>query len=148
MKKILIIGGTGFIGFNLANTLKDNSDNIIHIADNFFRGKQDKYVDKLIANKNVKLINGDFTEDESFKKLDKEYDHLYMLASMVGVNNTLEIPNEIIRVNAMLILNTLEWIKKAKIKKFYLLQQSENYAGTIDVFDFTRYQHQKMYHLQ
>ena len=42
MKKILIIGGTGFIGFNLANTLKDNSDNIIHIADNFFRGKQDK----------------------------------------------------------------------------------------------------------
>ena len=32
------------------------------------------------TNKNVKLINCDFTEDESFKKLDKEYDHLYMLS--------------------------------------------------------------------
>ena len=70
-----------------------------------------------------------------------------MLASMVGVNNTLEIPNEIIRVNAMLILNTLEWIKKAKIKKFYLLQQVKIMLVQL-MFLTTRYQHQKMYHLQ
>ena len=39
-----------------------------------------------------------------------------MLASMIGVNNTLENPHEIIRINTALIYNSLEWVKRVKIK--------------------------------
>ena len=38
MKKILLLGGAGFIGFNIAKYLVNNNNYKITIADNFFRG--------------------------------------------------------------------------------------------------------------
>ena len=136
-KKVLIIGGAGFIGLNLAKQLSTDPQNIITIADNFFRGQMDDYLKEVISESNVKFIEGDFTKSESYEKLGIEYDQLYMLASVVGVNNTLEMPSEVIRINSLLILNTLEWLKKSKIKKVLFTSTSENYAGTIDKFGYT-----------
>jgi nucleoside-diphosphate-sugar epimerase len=59
-----------------------------------------------------------------------------MLASMIGVNNTLEIPHEIIRVNTALIFNSLEWLKKTTVKNVLFTSTSENYAGTTDRFGY------------
>ena len=59
-----------------------------------------------------------------------------MLASVVGVNNALKIPSEIIRINTLLILNTLEWLKKGAAKNVVFTSTSENYAGTIDKFGY------------
>ena len=42
MKKFLILGGAGFIGYNLASKLSKNKKNEVHIVDNFSRGKFDK----------------------------------------------------------------------------------------------------------
>ena len=92
-KNILILGGTGFIGYNLSKFLSDNPNNNITIADNLSRGKSDSYIKKLISKKNVSLIIADFTKIDSFDLLEKDYDYFYMLASVVGVSNTLELPN-------------------------------------------------------
>tara|TARA_Y100001968_G_C19353870_1_gene716162 strand:- start:157 stop:1170 length:1014 start_codon:yes stop_codon:yes gene_type:complete len=137
MKKILIIGGTGFIGFNIAKKLQKKSNYVIHIADNLSRGQLDNYILDLISHKNVKFIEGDFTLSSSFNLLDNNYDYVYMLASIVGVNNTLEKPDQIIRVNSLLVIQTLDWIKKSSVKKVVYTSTSENYAGTIDTFGFT-----------
>ena len=59
-----------------------------------------------------------------------------MLASMIGVNNTLENPHEIIRVNTALIYNSLEWTKNNKIKNVLFTSTSECYSGTIDKFGY------------
>ena len=91
MKKILILGGTGFIGYHLTKYLSLNENNKITIADNQFRGKIDSEINQLLKNKNISIINSDFTKASSFNKLDEDYDQVYMLASVVGVNNTLEI---------------------------------------------------------
>ena len=135
-KKVLIIGGSGFIGYNLSKYLIINRNYDITIADNQFRGKRDKDFEKLLFNKNVKFIDADFTDKNSFSFLENSYDYVYMLASVVGVNNTLEIPHEIIRINTLLIINTLEWIRHSKIKKVLFTSTSENYAGTIDTFGY------------
>ena len=37
-KKVLIIGGAGFIGSSISKYLLKNRDYEIHVADNFFRG--------------------------------------------------------------------------------------------------------------
>lgn len=135
-KKVLIIGGAGFIGFNLAYYLSENANCQLTIADNLYRGKMDDYFSDLIVKNNVKFIEADFTKIESFSQLDNDYDQCYMLASVVGVGNTLSYPTEVIRINSFLILNTLEWLEKSDVRKVIFTSTSENYAGTIDSFGF------------
>ncbi len=136
MSKILIMGGAGFIGFNIAKHLQKNADNNILIADNLSRGKIDSSFSEFLLNDNVDFVEGDFTQKSSFKKLESDYDYVYMLAAVVGVNNTLKKPSEIIRINTLLTINTLEWIKESNIKKVIFTSTSENYAGTIDKFNY------------
>ena len=136
-KKVLLIGGAGFIGYNITRYLAQNRNYHITLADNFFRGQMDEYLGALVKQYNIKVVKGDFTCPETFKQLDSDYNYVYMLASMVGVNNTLEIPHEIIRVNTALIYNTLEWCRHSQIKKVLFTSTSECYAGTIDAFGYT-----------
>ena len=135
-KKILLLGGAGFIGLNLASYICDNSNYHITIADNLSRGRMDKYLSSLIEDNDIKFIEADFTDPKSFLLLEADYDQCYMLASVVGVENTLSKPHEVIRINTSLILNTLEWLKTSNIRKVVFTSTSENYAGTIDTFGY------------
>lgn len=135
-KSVLIIGGAGFVGFNLLKNLAEKNIYKLSLADDFSRGQMDNSLSLLVEKYNIKVIRGDFTIPISYDLLDKEYDQLYMLASVVGVNNTLERPHEVIRINTALIYNTLEWTKKARIKKILYTSTSECYAGTIEAFGY------------
>lgn len=134
--KVLIIGGAGFIGINILQRLAERGDSAITIADNFFRGKMDDRLKELILKHNVKVISADLTESSAFLKFDVDYDQVYMLASVVGVEYTMKVPNELIRVNTMLIINTLEWLKKSNCKKVLFTSTSECYAGSIESFNY------------
>ena len=91
MKKFKILGGAGIIGINVSKLLLKKNNYKVTIADNLSRGKLDSYLTELLKNKNLDLVEGDFTKNETFDLLDKDYDYCYMLASVVGVNNTLQI---------------------------------------------------------
>lgn len=134
--KILIIGGTGFIGSSIAHELSENIENDITICDNLFRGKLDASIKLLLKRENVRFINADFTQPSSFELLSKDYDYVYMLASVVGVKYTEEIPDELIRINTSLIYNTLEWMKHSSNGKIVFASTSECYAGTVDEFNY------------
>lgn len=136
MKKVLILGGAGFIGFNIIKYLTKVGKYNITIVDNFFRGKLDKELRELISENNIQVVNTDLTKSDSFLKFEKDYDYVYHLAAIVGVDYTKRIPNEIIRVNTLINLNTLEWLKESNCKKVIFASTSENYAGTVDTFDF------------
>jgi len=47
-KKVLLIGGAGFIGFNTTKALVEKGGVNITIADNFFRGKMDHELRALV----------------------------------------------------------------------------------------------------
>lgn len=136
-KKVLLLGGAGFIGLNITKFLAENRDYEITVADNFSRGKKDEDLMDLVNRFGIKIIEGDFTQPATYEQLQKDYDYVYMLASVVGVNNTLEIPHEIIRINTALIYNTLEWLRYSSVKKVLFTSTSECYAGTIDTFGYT-----------
>ena len=108
----------------------------ITVADNFFRGKLDKKFKDFIEKNNIKPINADFSDKSSYSLLDDYYDQCYMLASIVGVENAIKNPTEVIRVNTLLAINFLEWAKNNKIGKVIYTSTSENYAGSVENFGY------------
>lgn len=135
-KKVLILGGAGFIGFNIAKYLVANRDYDVTIADNFMKKNRDEEFDALVSEHNVKVIEADFSQAEAYEKLDSEYDQVYMMAALVGVDNANSMPHEVIRINTALALYTLEWVRRSKIGKVVFASTSENYAGTVDAFGY------------
>ena len=102
-KKILIIGGAGFIGMNLARFLLQNRESELTLADyNFMRDSSEYFTEQEADS--INFVQDDFTCSSAFEILDKDFDFVYMLASVVGVNNTLEHPDEVLRVNTFTYL--------------------------------------------
>jgi UDP-glucose 4-epimerase len=133
-KKVLILGGGGFIGTNLAKFLFHNRDCSLTLADfNYNRTLSEYFSDSDLSN--IKIIKDDFTSPEAFKSLDKDYDHVYMLASVVGVNNTIENPELVLSVNTSLIFNCLDWLKTSLVKRVLFASTSETYSGTTETID-------------
>lgn len=135
-KKVLILGGAGFIGFNVAKYLAKNRDYQITIADNFMKKNRDDEFDALVKDYHIRLIEADFSQAEAYDLLDNAYDQVYMMAALVGVDNANSMPHEVIRINTALTLFTLEWIRRSKIGKVVFASTSENYAGTVDTFGY------------
>ena len=135
-RKVFILGGGGFIGSAIARILAKREVYDITIGDNFYYNQNDMDFMTFVNSNKIKLINLDFTLHSSFSKLENDYDDFYMLASMIGVNNTLKIPHEIIRVNTALIYNSLEWLKTTKVKNVLFTSTSECYSGTIERFGY------------
>ena len=135
--KILLLGGAGFIGYNIARRLLSESICEITIADNFFRhgGKPDEQIEELRKG-GVKIVSADFTCPESFQQFNERFDRVYMLASVVGVDHVNSMPHEIIRINTMLIINTLEWLKQVGCGRVLFTSTSEAYAGSIEEFNY------------
>lgn len=134
-KKVLILGGGGFVGMNLTKFLTRNRQVKLTLADNSFRRDSAEYLSESELDA-IDFIQGDFTSSSSFKKLDKDYDYVYMLASVVGVNNTLNNPDEVIRINTSLIFNCLEWLKETSVKRVLFSSTSETYSGSTEILDY------------
>ena len=135
MKEVLVLGGGGFIGRNIVQFLIDRGDCNVTAADiregsNWFGISSD-----LKTSPRFTSIIDDFTKISAFDDLGQNYDEIYMLAAVDGVNRTLKFPQDVIRVNTLLTMNMLDWISRNPIKRLLFSSSSENYAGTSDLFD-------------
>jgi UDP-glucuronate 4-epimerase len=132
--KILITGGAGFIGSNLAKKLIDRGDQVVMI-DNFNdyydpRLKEDRLKIFLKGYK-FKLYRGDIRDQKLLEKIFKKekIDKVMHLAAMAGVRNSLKNPLLYEEVNVRGTMNLLEVAVKYKLKNFVYASSSSVYGN-------------------
>lgn len=129
-KKILITGGAGFIGSNMANLLSENNE--ITVLDDFSGGTL-KNLDESKVGKSIKVIRGDITKRDFFFKLEKDFDLVVHLAANSDVRSGSDDPEIDMQTNVIGTHNVLEFIRRSDIKQLLFSSTSTVYgeANTI-----------------
>ncbi len=122
-KKILITGGAGFIGSNLAEELCNN--NTVIIMDNLSTGKK-RNIERL----NVKFIKGSITDLNLLREICKKIDYVFHLAALPGVQRSIENPKLVHETNVTGTLNVLIAAKNSNIKKLVFSSSASVYGDT------------------
>ena len=134
MRRVLITGGAGFMGYHLAKRLEKN-DFYIDLIDDLSRGKIDKDFKFLIKKKKIKFYNIDINSNNLFKLKKKNYDYIFHFAAIVGVKNVIKKPFEVLTKNMFLLEKILNFSKKQKkLRRLIFISSSEVYAGTLKKF--------------
>ena len=134
MKNVLILGGGGFIGSNIARYLVARGDCRVTVADILHPRGWNDIVENPADTSRLRVVTDDFTSKTSFDRLGGGFDEVYMMAAIVGVNRCLAHPDEVMRNNTMLTMQTLEWLHANPVRRLLFASSSENYAGTSDAF--------------
>lgn len=118
------------MGLHLARSLAEEGHNRVLIVDNFVRGRKDADLEELSSYPNVELRSADLTLPSSIEDLGTGFDEVYHLAAIIGVENVMARPHEVVRVNAISTLLLLDWAAKGGARKFLFSSTSEAYAWT------------------
>jgi UDP-glucose 4-epimerase len=130
MKKALITGGAGFIGFSLAKYLV-NLGLEVELVDDFSRGRNDAALDAFCRQPGVRAIELDLSAPNSSDILDSDYSFIFHLAAIVGVKNVVRRSYDTLASNAVLTIEALRLARRQKnISSFVFASTSEVYSGS------------------
>ncbi|WP_137598040.1 GDP-mannose 4,6-dehydratase [Paucilactobacillus kaifaensis] len=118
--KVLITGGAGFIGSNLADTLIE--DNEIVVVDDLSMGK----IENLPKSNHLHFFEHSITDYEFMNKLlvEWEFDYIFLLAAVASVADTVKRPLETHEINQNANINILETIRVNRLSLKKLLFSS------------------------
>ena len=119
-KNILITGGAGFIGSNLAKRL--SASNKIIVVDNLSEGHEEN----LAGLKNIEFVKEDIRNEEFIFKLfeQKKFDYVFHLAASFANQKSIEFPTQDLEINGFATLKLLEAAQKNGLKRFVYASSS------------------------
>src|ERR1700723_314807 len=122
-KRILITGGAGFIGSNLAERF--SRDNEVTLLDRTFSA-QPVHFTSLVSNRNVKLVEADILESKELDSITRNAQIVIHAAAIVGVGRVCHHPRETLETNfsgTSRILKSLE--NNSRLERFVYFSTSE-----------------------
>ncbi len=135
--KILITGGAGFIGSNLAISLKKLRHQILVIdnLDSYYQLKLKKYNLEKLKKAGVFFKKIDIRDQKRINLLLKQTrpDIIIHLAAKAGVRNSILFPQEYFDVNVNGTLNILQAAKNNNVKKVLVASSSSVYGNNSKV---------------
>jgi UDP-glucose 4-epimerase len=129
--RILVVGGAGFVGSTLCQSLQTRNPSLIVIADNFFLGHTNN-LKELSTDSNVLLERIDLSDTSTAINLQKKYsfEEIWNLA-VVPLPTSLEYPSWTIRNNVEVAISLAETMRLFPEVKLINISSSEVY-GTAD----------------
>jgi len=134
MKKILITGVAGFIGYFLARRLLDDQLTVVGIdnLNNYYDPdlKQARLA-RLTNQEGFTFIQGDLADRPLIEKIFQEHDFdvVVNLAAQAGVRYSLENPHSYVDSNVTGFLNVLEGCRHSRVKHLVFASSSSVYGG-------------------
>jgi len=128
MTKVLVTGGAGFIGSNLAKALL-NEGHRVRILDNFSTGKRENLIFQN-EGAGVEIIEGDIRDLEICRRAEEGVEFVFHQAALPSVQRSVEDPLESNSVNAEGTLNVLLAARDAGVKRVIYAASSSVYGDT------------------
>tara|TARA_Y100000816_G_scaffold292347_1_gene287126 strand:- start:641 stop:1663 length:1023 start_codon:yes stop_codon:yes gene_type:complete len=136
MKKIIVTGGSGFIGSNLVNYLIKKKYFVINIDKLTY--SSNTYQKASLSKKNYKFLKIDINNKFKIKKIIKKYkpECIFNLAAETHVDRSIDSPFQFINSNILGVFNILEAIrennKKNKKIKLVHISTDEVYGDVLN----------------
>lgn len=131
MSKVLITGGAGFIGSNLAKALIKDGNEVV-IIDDLSMGQL-----KNLEGLNVEFLEHDVTDKEFMHHILKKnkFDYIFFLAAVASVADSVEHPLETHAINQEAVLDTLDFIRRNNLtlKRFIFTSSAAVYGNLPDM---------------
>lgn len=129
-KKVLVAGGSGFIGSHLVEELVRQKAKVrVLVPYSLNRNEEDLvYLDRDVKSK-LDIVFGTISEIETAKHAMKDIDIAFNLAALVGIPYSYVHPREVFEVNTLGTLNMLTAAREFKVKKFIQTSTSEVYGS-------------------
>ena len=122
MDKVVVFGGSGFIGAEICNTLSTKTNSKVLCADNYSRNEQKQNI-----NNNVEHIKCDITNEQAVLDVCRDADVVINLAFINGTANFYKRPRDVFKVALEGQFNVIKAISKTNVKRFIYASSSEVY---------------------
>jgi UDP-glucose 4-epimerase len=109
-KKILVVGGAGFVGSNLTNKLLESDARKVIVVDNLLSAD----ISRVATHHNIEFIHGSITEDNILYNLPEDLDYVFHLATYHGNQSSIEDPLKDHENNTLTSLKLFDRISKFK----------------------------------
>jgi UDP-glucose 4-epimerase len=135
MRRILVTGAAGFIGYALAKKLAEQPETNVCAVDNFARGERDAAYEALCDRDNVTAYALDLTDRQALEALPPDFDIIYHMAALNGTQNFYERPYDVVRCSTLPTFHLLDrYAAAGGLQRFVYAGSSEAYAGTVTQF--------------
>jgi len=133
IRKILVTGGAGFIGVNLAEKLLSHSDNLVTIYDNLSRKGVRNNLEWILSqrHKNLEFVKGDVRDYKKLKETARGCGEIYHLAAQVAVTKSVKDPVWDFRINAEGTLYLLEAARKVTPEAVFIFASTNKVYGEL-----------------
>ena len=134
MPKSLVTGGAGFIGLHLARRLHRRGHEVV-LADNFARGRRDPDLEQFLSDSGARMVTADLLREGAFEEAGQDFDFVFHLAALIGVEIVRSRPYEVLSWNAAMLDNVLRFARRQRrLSRLLFSSTSEVYAGTLQHF--------------
>jgi CDP-paratose 2-epimerase len=131
-KKILIIGGAGFIGCNSADYFAKKGYQVA-IFDNLSRVGTDKNLKWLLnSHPDLEFIKGDIRKYKDFHGVMRDIDVVLHLAAQVAVTTSVTDPRTDFEINALGTFNALEAVRESGRKPIVIFSSTNKVYGGME----------------